>query len=335
MSNAISRRELLKWASAGAGAAAVGIGTYAIGRGDAPTPAGVLAEPGPASDSTTARRPENTAAAPPASPSTTPAATDLSQRLLVVVEMAGGNDGMSMVVPYGDGTYYDLRQSTAIGESDVLAIDDEVGFHPRSPSLHQRGAAIVQGVGRSTSDGSHFEMLARWWAGALTERHRSFTPASSAASPTRSAIRVHRRSRCRSAPVHHPGDPVAEKVSTLAIPGADAAGYLAGCGRRRPVPVRLFQQTVAAFGSATPFGDLDARLRRAWTAQSLASRACSLGVDRRRGGHRPRLSGQRPRQRACDSPHSCSPADRACASCTCRCTRTSTPTTITTVATPG
>lgn len=266
MSNAISRRELLKWASAGAGAAAVGIGTYAIGRGDAPTPAGVLAEPGPASDSTTARRPENTAAAPPASPSTTPAATDLSQRLLVVVEMAGGNDGMSMVVPYGDGTYYDLRQTTAIGEGDVLAIDDQFGFHPSLPSLHQRGAAIVQGVGSFESDGSHFEMLARWWSGSPSPsgaRDTGFLGRLADAIGDPSAPAVALSVGTGTTPAI-----LSRAVSTLAIPGADAAGYLAGASEDDWFR-RLFQQTVAAFGSADPFGDLDARLR-ATTAQSLA-----------------------------------------------------------------
>ncbi|MFN8023622.1 MAG: DUF1501 domain-containing protein [Acidimicrobiales bacterium] len=266
MSNPISRRELLKWASAGAGAAAVGVGTYAIGRSDAPKPFGVLAGPQPSSDTTAPRRPESTTAAPPAAPSTMPAATDLSQRLLVVVEMAGGNDGMSMVVPYGDGAYYDLRRTTAIGEGDVLTIDDQVGFHPSLPSLHQRGAAIVQGVGSFESDGSHFEMLARWWAGSPSPggaRDTGFLGRLADAIGDPSAPAVALSVGTGTSPAI-----ISRTAATLAIPGADAAGYLAGAGDDDSFR-RLFQQSVAQYGAAPSFNDLDARLRST-TTQSLA-----------------------------------------------------------------
>ena len=53
-----------------------------------------------------------------------------SGRTLLVVQMAGGNDGLNTIVPYSDGRYYDLRGPVSIPESDVLHLNDEVGFHP-------------------------------------------------------------------------------------------------------------------------------------------------------------------------------------------------------------
>lgn len=90
------------------------------------------------------------------------------ERLLVVVEMPGGNDGLSLAVPYGDGAYYDLRSQTAIAEADVLDLDGSLGLHPNLASLHQRGVTVVEGVGSTRPDGSHFEMQQRWWAGSST-----------------------------------------------------------------------------------------------------------------------------------------------------------------------
>ena len=276
MSSPISRRELLKWASAGAGAAAVGIGTYAAGRSGRPEPAGVLADAsadGPAS--TEARRPQVTAAAPPPVPVAVPAAPDPGQRLLVVVEMAGGNDGTSMVVPFADGAYYDLRRSTAIAESDVLTVDDQVGFHPNLVNLHQRGAAIVQGVGSFESDLSHFEMLARWWAGtpgpgALRDTGFLGRLADAIGDPSAAAVAMSVGSGASPA--------IASRVvATLAIPSADAAGYLAGAGDDDPFR-QLFQAGVAEFGQGVSWSELDQRLRDV-TRRSISFSQVLQGLD--------------------------------------------------------
>ena len=271
MTAQISRRELLKWASAGAGAAAVGVGTYAFGRGGEPTPSGVLAPSSgatlaPASSVGRLRSPAGSAGPVEAiSPSIAPT-SDLGQRLLVVVEMAGGNDGMSMVVPYGMGSYYDLRRLTAIDAADVLGIDDEVGYHPELALLHQRGAAIVQGVGAFESDGSHFEMLARWWSGSPVSggiRDTGFIGrlADVIGDPSAPAVALSVGSGATPAIA-------SRSAATLAIPGADAAGYLAGAGDDDPFR-RLFQQGFAALGAGTPMFELDARLRRVKTQSAV------------------------------------------------------------------
>jgi uncharacterized protein (DUF1501 family) len=282
MAASISRRELLKWASAGAGAAAVGSATYMFGRNDPPSQ--VPASLGTSANGTVGRQqaPDITTGATDAAPvesvapATSPvmAAADPGQRLLVVVEMGGGNDGMSMLVPYGMGRYYDLRPSTAVAESDVLGLDDEFGFHPSLPKLHARGAAVLQGVGAYQPDGSHFEMQARWWNGSQYAGNAYDTGflgrmADAIGDPAAAAVALS---------VGTGSNPalISRVASTLSIPDAYAAGYVVGANdddRFR----QLFQRGFSGFGSAGSDAEVEARLRYvmaqteafAWTLGAL------------------------------------------------------------------
>src|SRR5215472_9181868 len=51
-------------------------------------------------------------------------------RVLIVVQMAGGNDGLNTIVPYTDGAYYSARPTLAIKQADVLTLNDRLGMHP-------------------------------------------------------------------------------------------------------------------------------------------------------------------------------------------------------------
>lgn len=87
-------------------------------------------------------------------------------RCLVIVNLAGGNDGLNCVVPHGDAQYYRLRPALAIARNDVLAIDANVGLNPGMRSLkalYDKGmVAIVQGVGYPNADHSHFRSTEIW-----------------------------------------------------------------------------------------------------------------------------------------------------------------------------
>src|SRR5213592_2369399 len=52
------------------------------------------------------------------------------ERILVVVELSGGNDGLNTVVPYGDPAYYRARPKLGIPEHEVIKAADGFGFHP-------------------------------------------------------------------------------------------------------------------------------------------------------------------------------------------------------------
>ena len=90
-----------------------------------------------------------------------------TDRVLVVVELGGGNDGLSMVVPHGSDPYHDLRRSTRI--ENPIDLDGEIGLHPNLHALAgMYGAgevAIVEGVGMPNPDLSHFTSMDRWWTG--------------------------------------------------------------------------------------------------------------------------------------------------------------------------
>jgi uncharacterized protein (DUF1501 family) len=88
------------------------------------------------------------------------------EKILVVLQLSGGNDGLNTVIPYGDDEYYKNRFTLAIGKGSVLKIDDHVGFHPSLKGFHellQNGQlAVVQGVGYPNPNRSHFESMDLW-----------------------------------------------------------------------------------------------------------------------------------------------------------------------------
>lgn len=97
-------------------------------------------------------------------------------RVLVVVQLGGGNDGLNTVVPFGSPLYYNARPALAIPSPDrgtsqnpgALPIDDVqgVGLHPNMApfkDLMDRGvASIVQGVGYPNPNRSHFTSMDIW-----------------------------------------------------------------------------------------------------------------------------------------------------------------------------
>jgi uncharacterized protein (DUF1501 family) len=87
-------------------------------------------------------------------------------RILVVVELSGGNDGLNTVVPHGDDAYYRHRPNLGIAESELLAIDDHFGFNPGMLGFKRLWdsdqLAIVHGCGYDDPSFSHFTSMAYW-----------------------------------------------------------------------------------------------------------------------------------------------------------------------------
>lgn len=88
------------------------------------------------------------------------------ERVLVVVELSGGNDGLNTVVPYGDELYAKYRSVLRIGAEQVHKIQDGLGLHPSMDGLarllEENRLAIVQGVGYPNPDRSHFRSMDIW-----------------------------------------------------------------------------------------------------------------------------------------------------------------------------
>lgn len=87
-------------------------------------------------------------------------------RTLIVVQMAGGNDGLNTIVPYTDGTYYQARPNIAIKQADVLDLNGRLGMHPAlkalQPFWQQKKLAVVEGVGYDHPSLSHFTAMDIW-----------------------------------------------------------------------------------------------------------------------------------------------------------------------------
>ena len=91
------------------------------------------------------------------------------ERILVVVELSGGNDGLNTVVPYGDDEYYRVRPNLGIPESEVIKLDDQFGFHPSLVGferLYKDGMmAVVHGCGYDNPSLSHSSSMDFWHTG--------------------------------------------------------------------------------------------------------------------------------------------------------------------------
>lgn len=88
------------------------------------------------------------------------------RKLLVLVELKGGNDGLNTVVPYADAEYRRLRPQIGIARDRVLQLSETVGLHPALDALmplwRTNEIAIVQGVGYPQPNLSHFRSIEIW-----------------------------------------------------------------------------------------------------------------------------------------------------------------------------
>lgn len=86
--------------------------------------------------------------------------------ILVVVQLAGGNDGLNTLVPFRDDSYYKARPSLAVPGRSVLRLSDEIGLNPAMSEFarlfEDGGAAVVQGVGYPNPNRSHFRSTEIW-----------------------------------------------------------------------------------------------------------------------------------------------------------------------------
>src|SRR5688572_6990975 len=122
-------------------------------------------------------------------------APEKDRTILVLVQLAGGNDGLNTVVPFEDADYYRLRPTLGLAKQDVLPINDTLGLHPACEKLHalfrEGKLGLVQNVGYPNPNRSHFrsteiwetasdsgEFLASGWLGRFMDNACAGTPAS-------------------------------------------------------------------------------------------------------------------------------------------------------------
>ncbi len=99
------------------------------------------------------------------------------QRLLVLIELKGGNDGLNTVIPYTSDDYYRLRPSIGSARPQVLQLNEQVGLHPAMSSLmplwQNKEVAVLQGVGYPEPNLSHFRSIEIWETASSSKQYLS------------------------------------------------------------------------------------------------------------------------------------------------------------------
>jgi len=97
------------------------------------------------------------------------------RKLVVLVELKGGNDGLNTLVPYTDAAYYALRPKIAIARDNVVQLSDRFGLHPSLapllPTWKNGKLAVLQGVGYPDPNLSHFRSIEIWDTASKSETY--------------------------------------------------------------------------------------------------------------------------------------------------------------------
>lgn len=98
--------------------------------------------------------------------------------ILVVLQMAGGNDGLNTVVPYSNDYYHKARRRIGLDPKEVLKIDDNVGLHPKLTGLkdlYDSGSlSIIQGIGYPNPNRSHFRSTEIWQTASDSDKNVAY-----------------------------------------------------------------------------------------------------------------------------------------------------------------
>ena len=104
-------------------------------------------------------------------------ATGKDGTILVVLQMAGGNDGLNMVVPYADDIYYRSRPKLGLPADKVLKLNSYAGLNGKLTGLKalfdEGHLSVVQGVGYPNPNRSHFRSTEIWQTASDADRNES------------------------------------------------------------------------------------------------------------------------------------------------------------------
>lgn len=96
-------------------------------------------------------------------------------RILVVVQLGGGNDGLNTVVPYSNDDYFSARKGLALEKSALLRLDDHLALNGSMEDLKELydegGLAIINGVGYPNPNRSHFRSMEIWQTAVDSDRY--------------------------------------------------------------------------------------------------------------------------------------------------------------------
>jgi uncharacterized protein (DUF1501 family) len=96
-------------------------------------------------------------------------------KVVVVLQLSGGNDGLNTVIPVRNDIYYKSRPRLGIEKSNTLSITDEIGLHPAlncfADAFHDGSLGILNSVGYPNPDRSHFRSMDIWQTGSTSNEY--------------------------------------------------------------------------------------------------------------------------------------------------------------------
>ncbi len=178
--------------------------------------------------------------------------------ILLVIQMGGGNDGLNMVPPRSSSRYQALRGTLAV--TNPLALTSSYGFHPTLAKLKGRydsgKVAVIQGVGQTGDDHSHFSSTATWMAGTATSSRSSGWLGRWLDGIPESAAGLRGVTIGASVPLHLAGQ-------QAVITALDTGGELYGADTSRPVDVASYAALSSFASGASGKGQWGDELARA------------------------------------------------------------------------
>lgn len=89
-----------------------------------------------------------------------------NHKVLVIIQLSGGNDGLNTIIPVRNDIYYKMRPQIGISKEDAITLNDDAAIHPALKSfadLYQQGhLAVLNNVGYPNPDRSHFRSMDIW-----------------------------------------------------------------------------------------------------------------------------------------------------------------------------
>ncbi len=102
---------------------------------------------------------------------------DTSDKILVIVQLTGGNDGLNTVVPFQNDLYYKARPQISIGRNEVLKLNDQLGLNPNMEGfkkLFDDGKlCLINNVGYPDPDRSHFRSMDIWHTASNSNEYKT------------------------------------------------------------------------------------------------------------------------------------------------------------------
>ncbi|MGZ5192168.1 MAG: DUF1501 domain-containing protein, partial [Flavisolibacter sp.] len=98
-------------------------------------------------------------------------------KVVVILQLSGGNDGLNTVIPVRNDIYYRNRPKLGIEKSKTITLTDEIGLHPElklfADAYNDGSMAILNSVGYPNPDRSHFRSMDIWHSGSSSSEYLS------------------------------------------------------------------------------------------------------------------------------------------------------------------